>query len=126
MSNFEEHVKRLDIRSIAIASNFTAFGIVLALLWKDVLTEALAVVLPHGKGILFLFMTASIGTIFIVVMAYLLLHVQNINRKNIYSFKEKMKIKSYRPGLLRRIRESIRIRDRYKYSYKSRKTFRSF
>jgi uncharacterized protein YacL len=119
MSNFEDHIKKLDIRNIAITSNITAFGIVLALLWKDVLTEALTVLVPHGTGLLFLFMTASIGTVLIVILAYFLLHLQQINRKNLYSFKERVKIRSYRPGMLRELRR-YGIRNKFKYSYRSK------
>ena len=122
MSNFEEHARRLDIRNIIITSNITAFGILLALLWKDVLTEALAILFPGGKGLLFLLMTASIGTVFIVILAYLVLHTQKINRKNIYSFKERVKVKSYKPGMLREIREAIRIKKR-SYRYMPRRSF---
>ncbi len=119
MSNFEDHAKRLDIRNIAITSNITAFGIVLALLWKDVLTETLAVLLPHGTGLFFLLMTAGLGTVLIVLLAYFLMHLQNINRKNFYSFKERVKIRSYKAGMLRNIRENLKPR-KTRYSYKPR------
>ena len=119
MNSFEDHVKRLDIRNIAITSNITAFGIVLALLWKDVLTEALAILVPHGTGLLFLFMTASIGTVLIVALAYFLLHLQQLNRKNIYSFKERVKISSYKAGMLRNVRENLKPRKSC-YHYKPR------
>jgi uncharacterized protein YacL len=119
MSSFEDHAKRLDIRNIAITSNITAFGIVLALLWKDVLTEALALLLPHGTGLFFLLMTATIGTVLIVVLAYFLMHLQHLNRKNFYSFKERVTIRSYKTGVLRNIRESFKPR-KIRYRYKPR------
>ena len=125
MSNFEEHVKKLDIRNIIITSNLTAFGIILALLWKDVLTELFVAILPHGSGLFSLFMTAMAGTVFIVFIAYFLLNTQHINRKNIYSFSERVKIHSYKPGRIRRLRE-LMFGKRIRYKYKPARRFYFF
>ena len=126
MSTFEEHIRKLDIVSIIITSNLTAFGIVLAFLWKDVLTELFAVILPHGGGLFSLFMTAMAGTIFIVFFAYFLTNTKHINRKNIYSFKERVKVRSYKPGKIRKIREAFNLGSKSRYKYKASKKLFSF
>ena len=125
MSNFEDHAKRLDIRGLVITSNITALSIVLALLWKDAITEMLTGLLPHGTGLLSLFSTALAGTAVVATIVYIMLRIQEINRKKIYSFKERVKIRSYKPGMLRKIRE-FRISNGFKYKYKPRKPTFSF
>ena len=126
MSGFEDHAKRVDIRNIIITSNITAFGILLAFLWKDVLAELFTVLLPQGKGLFSLFLTATAGTIIIALAAFLLLNTQKINRKTIYSFHESVKIRSYKPGKFKKIKEALRFSNRFRYSYKPTKRFYFF
>lgn len=121
MADFEEHVKKFDVRGAIITSILTALSFSVALLWKDAITETLLRLLPHGKGVLSLFITAIVGTLFVVVLGYMLLKAQNIKKENIYSFKETLKTRKYHPGKLKEIKETIKLKRGFKYSYRARR-----
>ena len=108
----------MDIRGILITSNITAFGILLALMWKDVLTETLKQILPSSSGLMSLYMTSIIGTVFVVILAYALLKSKEINRKQLYSFRERIKIRSYKPGVIRKLKKKIVHSSNFKYKYR--------
>lgn len=122
MSSFEEQVKKMDLRGIIITSNLTAFSIVVALLWKDTLSTTFAKILPHTEGLTSLYLTSIIGTFFIVVIAYMLLKTQEINKKHIYTFRDGIKTRAYRSERFKEIKAMVIQNKKFKYKYRPRKS----
>jgi len=77
MSDFRENVEKLNVRGIVMASIMTAFGLVVALSWKDAINALVARIIPSGNGdsLLSLFITASAVTLLVVVLASVALRV---------------------------------------------------
>ncbi len=77
MNDFRENVEKLNIRGIVMASIMTAFGLVVALSWKDAINALVARIIPNGDGdsLLSLFITASAVTVLVVVLASVALRI---------------------------------------------------
>ena len=77
MSDFRENVEKLNVRGIVMASIMTAFGLVVALSWKDAINALVARIIPSGNGdsLLSLFITASAVTLLVVVLASVVLRI---------------------------------------------------
>jgi biopolymer transport protein ExbB/TolQ len=77
MSDFRENVEKLNVRGIVMASIMTAFGLVVALSWKDAINALVARIIPSGSGdsLLSLFITASAVTLLVVVLASVALRI---------------------------------------------------
>ena len=46
MSDFKENVEKLNVRGIVLSSVMTAFGLVVALVWKDTIIATVEYLLP--------------------------------------------------------------------------------
>ncbi len=77
MNDFRENVEKLNVRGIVMASIMTAFGLVVALSWKDAINALVARIIPSGNGdsLLSLFITASAVTLLVVVLASVALRI---------------------------------------------------
>jgi hypothetical protein len=77
MSDFKENVEKLNVRGIVMASIMTAFGLVVALSWKDAINALVARIIPSGdaNSLLSLFITASAVTLLVVVLASVVLRI---------------------------------------------------
>ena len=47
MSDFKENVEKLNVRGIVLSSVMTAFGLVVALVWKDTIIATVDYLLPN-------------------------------------------------------------------------------
>ena len=79
MSDFKENVEKLNVRGIVMASIMTAFGLVVALSWKDAINALVARIIPSGdaNSLLSLFITASAVTLLVVVLASVVLRTNH-------------------------------------------------
>ena len=77
MNDFRKNVEKLNVRGIIIASIMTAFGLVVALSWKDAINALVARIIPSGDAasLLSLFITASAVTLLVVVLASVALRI---------------------------------------------------
>ena len=77
MSDFRENVEKLNVRGIVMASIMTAFGLVVALSWKDAINALVARIIPSGNAdsLLSLFITASAVTLLVVILASVVLRI---------------------------------------------------
>ncbi len=77
MNDFRENVEKLNVRGIVMASVMTAFGLVVALSWKDAINALVARIIPSGDGesLLSLFITASAVTLLVMVLASVALRI---------------------------------------------------
>ena len=71
MSDFQEHVEKLNVRGIIMASLMTAFGLVVALAWKDAINALVASIIPDSDNgsLLSMFITAVAVTVLVTVLA---------------------------------------------------------
>ena len=77
MSDFRENVEKLNVRGIVMASMMSAFGLVVALSWKDAINALVARIIPSGNAdsLLSLFITASAVTLLVVILASVVLRI---------------------------------------------------
>ena len=85
MSNFEENVEKLNIRGIILSSVMTAFGLVVALAWKDTINATVTYLMPDNddgtlKG---MYITAVAVTVLVMGLAILVLKVNTRVEKEI-------------------------------------------
>ena len=77
MSDFSENVDKLNVRGIIISSVMTAFGLVVALSWKDAIKALVVRIIPSGSAnsLLGQFLTAVTVTLLVVVLATTVLRI---------------------------------------------------
>ena len=85
MSNFEENVEKLNIRGIILSSVMTAFGLVVALAWKDTIYATVTYLMPDNddgtlKG---MYITAVAVTVLVMGLAILVLKLNTRVEKEI-------------------------------------------
>ena len=85
MGDFEENVQKLNIRGIVISSVMTAFGLVVALAWKDTINATVAHLMPDNddgtlKG---MYITAVAVTVLVMGLAILVLKINTRVEKEI-------------------------------------------
>ena len=64
MSDFKENIEKLNIRGIIMSSIMTAFGLVVALSWKDAINELVNSIIPNSdnNSLLGMFITCLLYT----------------------------------------------------------------
>ena len=74
MADFEENIQNLNIRAIILSSVMTAFGLVIALVWKEAIIEAVeyfiletGIVSESSAGLTSTFISASIWHDFFMI-----------------------------------------------------------
>ena len=71
MSDFKENIEKLNIRGIIMSSVMTAFGLVVALSWKDAINELVNSIIPNSdnRSMLGMFITALAVTLLVSALA---------------------------------------------------------
>ena len=71
MSDFKENIEKLNIRGIIMSSIMTAFGLVVALSWKDAINELVNSIIPNSdnNSLLGMFITALAVTLLVSALA---------------------------------------------------------
>ena len=71
MSDFKENIEKLNIRGIIMSSVMTAFGLVVALSWKDAINELVNSIIPNSdnRSMLGMFITALAVTLLVSSLA---------------------------------------------------------
>ena len=127
MVSFEDQVQAFDIRGILITSILTAMSILVAWLWKDALADTVTRLLPTQHEFLSPYITATVGTVFVVTFAYVLLKGQQLRLQHLYTFREKVKIRAHKSERIRKIREMTKSKKmRFKYKYTPKRTSNFF
>ena len=76
MSDFEEHVENLNIKSIVITMILSAFGFLVALAWRDAIKESIDLFVPTGEGVFYTYVAAILVTVIAVVVTFVLIKIQ--------------------------------------------------
>jgi len=58
---------------VMIASIITAMAFVVGLFWRDAISETINTILPKGEGLFYKYVAAIVATIFVIVIAYVLI-----------------------------------------------------
>ena len=71
MSDFKDYVEKLNVRQIVLSSVMTAFGLVVALSWKDAINELVNSIIPNSdnSSLLGMFITALAVTLLVSALA---------------------------------------------------------
>ena len=98
MADFEEHIQNLNIRAIILSSVMTAFGLVIALVWKEAIIEAVdyfiqetSIVSESSAGLTSTFISAMAVTILVTILAYLVIKANKQFDQQMEMVNEKMK-----------------------------------
>ena len=98
MADFEEHIQNLNIRAIILSSVMTAFGLVIALVWKEAIIEAVeyfiqdtGMVSESSGGLTSTFISAMAVTILVTILAYLVIKANKQFDQQMEMMNEKMK-----------------------------------
>tara|TARA_B100001964_G_scaffold30777_1_gene31901 strand:- start:135 stop:410 length:276 start_codon:yes stop_codon:yes gene_type:complete len=73
--SFEEDAKKLNLRAIILSSVMTAFGLVIALAWKDAINATVAYLMPdNDTSTLYGIYVSAVGvTLLVTVLAWLVM-----------------------------------------------------
>lgn len=71
MSDFKENIEKLNVRQIVLSSVMTAFGLVVALVWKDTIIATVDYLLPNtDDGTLQgMYISAIAVTVLVMILA---------------------------------------------------------
>ncbi|MFH1420376.1 MAG: DUF5654 family protein [Candidatus Aenigmatarchaeota archaeon] len=95
MAGLEEHAQKLDFRGLFVTSIITALAFVIGLFWRDAIIGTIDAVLPQGEGLIYKYVAAIVVTLIVVVIAYVLMHAQNIKVGEGIRCKVKARLKKY-------------------------------
>jgi uncharacterized protein YacL len=70
--SFEEDVKKLDLKSVTVGSIIAAFGLLVALSWKDLIQSVLNTFLPPNNNLFYQLVATVVLTLVSVFFGYLL------------------------------------------------------
>lgn len=73
--SFEENAKKLDVRAIILSSVMTAFGLVIALAWKDAINATVAYMMPDNdtSTLYGVYVAAVSVTVLVTLLAWLVM-----------------------------------------------------
>ncbi len=79
MSDFRENIDNLNVRGIIISSVVAAFGLVVALNWKDAVNALVGRIIPSGSAssLLGQFIAATAVTLLVVALAMTVLRINH-------------------------------------------------
>ena len=85
MSDFRENVEKLNVRGIVLSSVMTAFGLVVALVWKDTIIATVEYILPNtDDGTLQgMYISAIAVTVLVMVLAKFAINLNHRVEKEI-------------------------------------------
>ena len=88
MSDFRENVEKLNVRGIVLSSVMTAFGLVVALVWKDTIIATVEYILPNtDDGTLQgMYISAIAVTVLVMVLAKFAINLNQRVEKEIEKF----------------------------------------
>ena len=91
MSDFKDNVEKLNVRQIVLSSVMTAFGLVVALVWKDTIVATVDYLLPNTDDgtIQGMYISAIAVTILVILLAKFAI---NLNKR---AEKELERVQSY-------------------------------
>ena len=69
-------MSKTSIQSIIQTAIISAFTIAAALIWKDVITDFIDVVLPHQSALLYKFIAAILATMIVVIAIMVILRTE--------------------------------------------------
>tara|TARA_Y100001970_G_scaffold184601_1_gene224531 strand:+ start:2452 stop:2751 length:300 start_codon:yes stop_codon:yes gene_type:complete len=71
MSDFKDNVEKLNVRQIVLSSVMTAFGLVVALVWKDTIVATVDYLLPNTDDgtIQGMYISAIAVTCLVIILA---------------------------------------------------------
>ena len=96
MADFKENIEKLNVRQIVLSSVMTAFGLVVALVWKDTIVATVDYLLPNtDDGTLQgMYISALAVTMLVIILAKFAINLnerveKEIDRVQSYFYEEK-------------------------------------
>ena len=71
----EQEIEKLNIRGVILTSVLTAFGFVIALLWRDAVMKSIEYLKPQEESLLWIYFSALLVTIILTFAGYLLVKI---------------------------------------------------
>lgn len=101
-AQFEEEMKKLDLKSLVIGSIIGALGFLVALSWRDLIQHVIKSFLPESNDLAYQFFTTVIITFMALFLGWALLKFSEksifdvFKTKRSYKVSGKMKVKLYK------------------------------
>ncbi|MEM5798565.1 MAG: DUF5654 family protein [Candidatus Aenigmatarchaeota archaeon] len=93
MAEIEKEIEKLNIRGIILSAIITAFSFVIGLAWRDAIMATIEQIKPTGSGLFYTYVYAIMVTIFVVLMAFILIKLnQKIEETKLKIKKSKSKM----------------------------------
>ena len=96
MADFKENIEKLNVRQIVMSSVMTAFGLVVALVWKDTIVATVDYLLPNTADgpLQGMYISALAVTMLVIILAKFAINLnerveKEIDRVQSYFYEEK-------------------------------------
>jgi hypothetical protein len=66
----EDEAAKLNFRNVVATAVISSFGFVIALFWRDAISETIKKLIPEGEGLFYNYVAAVIVTIIAVIVIY--------------------------------------------------------
>lgn len=76
MGSFEEYAKTLNISGLITASIISALSFVVGLFWRDAIKKTIEEFVPKASGLFWSYVVAIIVTLIVVIIAFILIKLQ--------------------------------------------------
>ncbi len=67
----EDEAARLNFRNVVATALISSFGFLIALFWRDAITNTIKEVLPEGQGLAYQYIAALTVTVIAVIVIYI-------------------------------------------------------
>ena len=98
-NNFEESVRKLDLKSVMVGSILAALGFLVAFSWRDFIQHILNTFIPPSDNLFYQFLATMIITLMALFLGYVIVKIsqksirETFRRKKSYRISGKMKVK---------------------------------
>ena len=67
----EDEAAKLNFRGVIATAIISSFGFVIALFWRDAISETISQLIPEGEGLFYSYLVAAVVTVVGVLVIYL-------------------------------------------------------
>lgn len=84
MAALEENIKKADFRATLTTAIVAGLAFVVGLFWRDAIQATINRIIPQGDGLVFVYAAAIIATIVVIVIAYILVKLEQAQIRELF------------------------------------------
>ncbi len=82
--DIEKKIRQMsDVRTLVLTSIMTALALVVGLFWNEAIKATIEQIIPQGDTLFYKYVAATMVTIVVVIVVYILIHGQRIAEKRL-------------------------------------------